>query len=221
MIRYALLVVGLTLAGCALAVAGAPRKPARKPAPPPLRAPTEREIAAAKKAGKVMVELDTDRGKMTLELDGKAAPAAVANFLNLVKAGFYNGMPFHRVEPGFVIQAGDPALVGRPPVGYTIPDEKSPIKHKRGVIAMARLYKGGQMLPNSASTQFYVCLGDAPHLDAMGFTAFGKVTKGIEVIDQVRVGDKIRKARLLARGPVRAQPRRAAADRRGDGGARR
>ena len=190
--RYAVLVLGLILATCALFAAGAPKKPA--PKPPSLRAPTEKEMAAAKKAGKVMVALDTDRGTITLELDGAAAPAAVANFLNLVKAGFYDGMPFHRVEPGFVIQAGDPALVGRPPAGYTIPDERSPIKHKRGVIAMARLYKGGQMVPNSASTQFYICLGDAPHLDAMGFTAFGKVTKGIEVIDRIQIGDKIKKA---------------------------
>jgi peptidyl-prolyl cis-trans isomerase B (cyclophilin B) len=190
--RYAVLVLGLILATCALSAAGAPKKPA--PPPPSLRAPTEKEMAAAKKAGKVMVALDTDRGTITLELDGAAAPAAVANFLNLVKAGFYDGMPFHRVEPGFVIQAGDPALVGRPPAGYTIPDERSPIKHKRGVIAMARIYKGGRMVPNSASTQFYICLGDAPHLDAMGFTAFGKVTKGIEVIDRIQIGDKIKKA---------------------------
>lgn len=164
------------------------------PPPPSLRAPTEKEIAAAKKAGKVMVALDTDRGTITLELDGAAAPAAVANFLNLVKAGFYDGMPFHRVEPGFVIQAGDPALVGRPPAGYTIPDERSPIKHKRGVIAMARIYKGGRMVPNSASTQFYICLADTPHLDVMGFTAFGRTTKGLEVVDRIKVGDKIKKA---------------------------
>jgi cyclophilin family peptidyl-prolyl cis-trans isomerase len=114
-----------------------------------------------------------------------------------VKQGFYDGMPFHRVEPGFVIQAGDPALVGKPPVGFTIPDEASPIKHVRGVIAMARLYRGGQMVPNSASSQFYITLGDAPHLDKMGFTAFGHVVKGMEVVDKIAVGDKILKARVV------------------------
>jgi peptidyl-prolyl cis-trans isomerase B (cyclophilin B) len=167
---------------------------------PELRAPTAEEIEAAKKAGKVRVLLDTEKGEITLELDGTAAPIAVANFLNLVRAGFYSGMPFHRVEPGFVIQAGDPRLVERPPVGYTIQDEKSPIKHLRGTIAMARVYRGGQMVPNSGSTQFYICLGDAPHLDRMGFTAFGKVIRGIEVVGQVRVGDRIRAAKILERG---------------------
>ncbi len=165
--------------------------------PVELRAPTAEEVEAARKAGKVRVLLNTEKGEITFELDGAAAPIAVANFLNLVRAGFYNGMPFHRVEPGFVIQAGDPRLVERPPVGYTIQDEKSPIKHLRGTIAMARVYRGGQMMPNSASTQFYVCLGDAPHLDRMGFTAFGRIVEGMKVIDQVSVGDKIVAAKIL------------------------
>jgi cyclophilin family peptidyl-prolyl cis-trans isomerase len=190
----------------ALAAARAPR-PRRKPPaakPPALHAPTEKEIAAARKAGKVMVALKTDKGTITLELDGAAAPTAVANYLNLIKTGFYDGMPFHRVEPGFVIQAGDPSLVGRPPAGYTVPDERSPIKHTRGVIAMARSYRGNEMVPNSASTEFYICLGDAPHLDRLGFTAFGEITNGIDVIDRIQRGDKIRKASILpAAGPRR------------------
>lgn len=168
--------------------------PARQPAPPAaleLGPPTSDQAEAARAAGKVRVRLTTNKGAIELELDGAAAPYAVANFLSLVKAGFYNGMPFHRVEPGFVIQAGDPAGVGRPPVNYTIPDERSPIKHVRGTIAMARLYRGGQMVPNSASTQFYICLGDAPHLDAAGFTAFGRVVGGMHVIDKIAVGDGI------------------------------
>jgi peptidyl-prolyl cis-trans isomerase B (cyclophilin B) len=164
---------------------------------PELRAPTAEEVEAAKKAGKVQVLLDTAKGQITLALDGAAAPIAVANFLNLVRTGFYNEMPFHRVEPGFVIQAGDPLLVERSPVGYTIEDEKSPIKHLRGTIAMARVYRAGQMVPNSGSTQFYICLGDAPHLDRMGFTAFGKITEGMKVIDQIRVGDKIVAAKVV------------------------
>jgi peptidyl-prolyl cis-trans isomerase B (cyclophilin B) len=188
----------------ALATSRAPR-PRQRPAatkPTALHAPTEKEIAAVRKAGKAMVTLDTDKGTITFELDGTAAPIAVANFLNLVKAGFYDGMPFHRVEPGFVIQAGEPGLVGRPPVGYTIPDERSPIKHKRGVMAMARSYRNNAMVPNSASTQFYICLGDAPHLDGLGFTAFGRVTKGLDVIDRIQAGDRIRKASML-RAPTR------------------
>lgn len=161
-----------------------------------LRAPTQEEIEAARKAGKVRVRLETDKGGLTLELDGEAAPIAVANFLNLVKAGFYDDMPFHRVEPGFVIQIGDPARVGRPPVGYTIPDEKSPLKHTTGTVAMARSYRGGQMIPNSASTQFYICLADTPHLDQLGFTAFGKTVEGVQTIYLIEVGDKIQSARV-------------------------
>jgi cyclophilin family peptidyl-prolyl cis-trans isomerase len=145
----------------------------------------------------VRVELETEKGVMELTLDPAAAPKAASNFVKLVKDGFYNDMPFHRVEPGFVIQAGDPALINRAPLGYTIPDEPSPIKHLRGVIAMARVYRGGQMVPNSASSQFYICLGDAPHLDRMGFTAFGRVTKGLDVIDKIAVGDVISKATVI------------------------
>ena len=143
------------------------------------------------------MKLQTDKGLIQLELDPAAAPETVENFVKLVKEGFYDGMPFHRVEPGFVIQAGDPALVGKPPVGYTIPDEQSPIRHVRGVIAMARTYRGGAMVPNSASTQFYITLGNAPHLDTAGFTAFGRVTEGMEVVDKIAVGDKITKASVV------------------------
>lgn len=164
-----------------------------------VRPPTSAQIAAAKKQAKVNVTLETTKGKVELQLDGKAAPIAVANFLNLVKAGFYSGMPFHRVEPGFVIQAGDPALVQRPPVGYTIPDEKSPMKHTKGTIAMARSYRAGQMIPNSASTQFYVTLADTPHLDRIGFTAFGKVMSGMSVVEKIAVGDKIVKANVAGK----------------------
>ncbi len=162
-------------------------------------APTSQQIGAARKAGKVGVRLETTKGPITLEVDGKAAPIAVANFLNLVKLGFYNGMPFHRVEPGFVIQAGDPKLVNRPPVGYTIPDEKSPLKHEKGVIAMARSYMNGQMVQNSASTQFYITLAPTPHLDRLGFTVFGHVVKGMEVVEKIAVGDRITKAEAVGK----------------------
>lgn len=177
-----------------------PEEEQQAPEATELRAPSPDEIAAAQEMGKARVEMETEKGAMVLELDATAAPAAVANFLNLVEAGFYDGMPFHRVEAGFVIQAGDPNLVGRPPVGYTIPDERSPIAHERGVIAMARLYSGGQMLPNSASTQFYICIRPAKHLDDMGFTAFGRVVEGLDTIDRIAVGDKILKASAVPPG---------------------
>ncbi len=180
-------------------------KSEKQPAPPrpEAAAPVETqeaqpaESAAESPGEKVLVKLETEKGVIELELDPSAAPKTVANFVKLVNEGFYNGMPFHRVEPGFVIQAGDPKLVGKPPVGYTIPDEKSPIKHTKGVIAMARLYRGGQMVPNSASTQFYITLADEPHLDEAGFTAFGHVVKGMEVVERIAVGDKIVKAEVV------------------------
>ena len=204
MLRTLLLLVAVALlAGCSGGET-ADSEPSASPAPPPestpppaLHAPTEEEIAAAREAGKVRLVLDTEKGPIELELDGEAAPIAVANFLNLVEVGFYTAMPFHRVEPGFVIQAGDPSRAGHPPVGYTIRDEVSPLRHVRGTLAMARLYRGNVMSPNSASTQFYICLGDAPHLDSMGFTAFGSVIEGLDVIDRIAVGDKILQARVL------------------------
>jgi peptidyl-prolyl cis-trans isomerase B (cyclophilin B) len=184
----AALAVSAVLLGLAMAAPDPPTQPA---------APTSQQIEAAKKGGKVKVQLDTDRGPIVLELDGAAAPITVANFLNLVKLGLYNGMPFHRVVPGFVIQAGDPRLVGRPEVGYTIPDEKSPLKHIKGAIAMARLYRANQMVPNSASTQFYITLAPQPRLDTLGFTVFGHVVKGMEVVEKIAANDKIKKAEVL------------------------
>ncbi len=168
--------------------------------PVSLAAPTKQQIEAARKAGKMHVELKTVKGDIVLELDGKAAPITVANFVNLVNAGFYDGMPFHRVDrdPPFVIQAGDPLLVGKPPVNYTIPDEKSPLRHdKKGALAMARLYQSNQMVPNSASTQFYITLDATPHLDRYGFTVFGHVSKGLDVVEKIRKDDKIIKATVM------------------------
>jgi peptidyl-prolyl cis-trans isomerase B (cyclophilin B) len=162
-----------------------------------LAAPTVAQVAAARKMTKVRLRVVTTKGTIGLELNGAAAPIAVANFLNLVRAGFYNGMPFHRVEPGFVIQAGEPDRVGRPPAGYTIQDEKSPIRHTKGTIAMARLYRGGQMAPNSGDTQFYITLADTPHLDTLGFTAFGKVVSGMDAALKIAAGDKIVKAEMI------------------------
>jgi len=198
--RYALIVaIAVGLAGCRATPAGTGGKTVtEKPGEPP--AATQPEALPDREEEKAQVVLDTEKGEITLELDPAAAPLAVANFLELVESGFYDGMPFHRVEPGFVIQAGDPKFAAEASVSRSLPDERSPIKHLRGVVAMARLFGPEGMIPNSAGTQFYICLGEAPHLDRMGFTAFGKVVKGIEVIDRIAVGDKIRSARVLPRG---------------------
>jgi len=198
--RYALIVaIAVGLAGCrATPTSTGGKTVTEKPSEPP--AVTQPEALPDREGEKPQVVLDTEKGEITLELDPAAAPLAVANFLELVESGFYDGMPFHRVEPGFVIQAGDPKFASDASVSRSLPDERSPIKHLRGVVAMARLFGPEGMIPNSAGTQFYICLGDAPHLDRMGFTAFGKVVKGIEVIDGIVVGDKIRSAKVLPGG---------------------
>lgn len=126
-----------------------------------------------------------DYGEMKIELDEKAAPNTVNNFVNLVNKGFYNGLTFHRVIKGFMIQGGCPKGNGTGGPGYSIRGEFSsngfnnPLKHTRGVISMAR-----SMNPDSAGSQFFIMHQDAPHLDGQ-YAAFGKVVEGIEVVDKI------------------------------------
>lgn len=196
--RFALIVALLVgLVGCrATPSSTGGESVAEKPGEPP--GVTQPEMQSEGAGERPRVVLDTEKGEITVELDPAAAPLTVANFVKLVESGFYDGMPFHRVEPGFVIQAGDPKFAADPSVSPSLKDETSPIKHLRGAIAMARLFGPEGMVPNSGSTQFYICLGDAPHLDEMGFTAFGQVVEGIEVIDRIAVGDKIRAAKVVS-----------------------
>ena len=126
-----------------------------------------------------------DGGIMKAELYPELAPNTVNNFISLVSKGFYDGLIFHRVIPGFMIQGGDPMGTGMGGPDYSIRGEfkangfDNPILHKRGVLSMAR-----SMMPNSAGSQFFVMHEDAPHLDGQ-YAAFGKVIEGIEVVDQV------------------------------------
>ena len=133
-----------------------------------------------------MVVIEMEGGKeIEIELCPEAAPKTVANFESLVKEGFYDGLTFHRVIPGFMIQGGDPLGNGMGGSEKKIPGEfrangfANPIKHERGVISMARAYD-----PNSASSQFFIMHANAPHLDGQ-YAAFGKVTDGIEVVDEI------------------------------------
>ena len=124
-------------------------------------------------------------GNIKVELDDKSAPITVDNFVKLANKGFYNGLIFHRVIKGFMIQGGCPLGNGTGGPGYTIKGEfasngvNNPIKHERGVISMARAYN-----PNSAGSQFFIMHQDAPHLDGE-YAAFGKVVEGIEVVDLI------------------------------------
>ena len=132
----------------------------------------------------VLIEMENG-GKIELELNAEAAPKTVANFEKLVSEGFYDGLIFHRVIPGFMIQGGDPLGNGMGGAEKKIVGEfranghNNPIKHERGVISMARAYD-----PNSASSQFFIMHADAPHLDGQ-YAAFGKVTSGMEVVDEI------------------------------------
>ena len=126
-----------------------------------------------------------DGGVIDLELDAQAAPITVENFLKLVGEGFYDGLTFHRVIPGFMIQGGCPEGTGMGGPGWHIKGEfarngvPNPIKHTRGVISMARA-----MDPNSAGSQFFIMHEDAPHLDG-GYAAFGHVVAGMDVVDRI------------------------------------
>ncbi len=125
-------------------------------------------------------------GEIKIELYPEIAPNTVNNFIKLVLDGFYNGVCFHRVIEGFMIQGGDPKGKGTGGPGYTIKGEfskngfkKNNLKHTRGVISMART-----MMPNSAGSQFFIMHADAPYLDGQ-YAAFGKVIEGMDVVDKI------------------------------------
>jgi len=217
MYRRLLIVALATLAVAVSLLAGC--VPARTQAPvpaAPLGAETSAEATAAA-APPVAVRIVTDKGDIDLELYPDKAPATVANFVTLAKSGFYDGIRVHRVDRGFVVQAGDPLTkglsakellailarraanapraddpaIGAGGPGWTIPLEVSDLVHDRGVIAMARSTD-----PDSAGSQFYITLGDAHHLDG-GYAVFGKVIAGMDVADSLAVGDGIRSVRVV------------------------
>ena len=145
--------------------------------------------------------IDTDRGIVVIELYNTVAPKTVENFETLTKKGFYNGLTFHRVVPGFVVQGGDPEGDGSGGPGYDVPAEISPAeKHLRGTVATARL--GDAVNPNrkSSGSQFYICLEPQPGLDGQ-YTVFGGVIEGMDVVDQIQVGDHMKKITLASEPP--------------------
>ncbi len=136
-------------------------------------------------------------GVMEVELFPSIAPITVENFLSLVDKSFYDGIIFHRVIEGFMIQGGDPNGIGTGGSGKNIKGEftrngvANPLMHSRGVISMAR-----SMFPDSASSQFFIMHKDAPHLDG-SYAAFGVVTKGIEVVDKIAMVETNRQDKPL------------------------
>jgi cyclophilin family peptidyl-prolyl cis-trans isomerase len=142
---------------------------------------------AAKTAGEPIAVLETTKGVIKFRFFTADAPKTCENFIKLAVSNFYNGLTFHRVEPGFVIQGGDPAGNGTGGPGYNIKAEFNKNPHLDGTVAMARAQD-----PDSAGSQFYICLAAVPFLDGK-YTVFGQVTEGLDVVHKIVIGDKMTK----------------------------
>ncbi|MEJ2535909.1 MAG: peptidylprolyl isomerase [Calditrichia bacterium] len=136
-----------------------------------------------------MVRFTTTKGTFEVELYPEKAPITVANFITLVKTGFYDNIYFHRVVPGFVIQGGDPRGDGWGGPGYAIPCEYNDIFYTRGIVGMAHAGK------DTGGSQFFITQAPQPHLNGK-HTAFGKVVRGMKVVDTIEVYDRIISAEL-------------------------
>ena len=145
--------------------------------------------------------IKTVKGTMKGELYPDSAPNTVLNFVTLSKAGFYNGLTFHRVVKDFVIQGGDPNGDGTGGPGYNIPAEFNKREHQPGTLAMARASE-----PDSGGSQFYICITreTCKHLDGK-YTVFGQVTEGLDVISKIEQGDKIEEIMIIGDLPKELQ----------------
>jgi peptidylprolyl isomerase/peptidyl-prolyl cis-trans isomerase B (cyclophilin B) len=180
-LRIALPALAILLAA-ALAVPAGAQAPAPKPADSQKGRPRVKQQA--------VITMDKG-GEIVIDFYPADAPKTVENFVTLARKGFYDGIRFHRREEGFVIQGGDPKGDGSGGPGYTIKAEFNKQKHVRGTVAMARTDD-----PNSAGSQFYICLAPAPFLDGQ-YTVFGIVTRGMDVVDKVRVGDRMKTVKIV------------------------
>ncbi|HIE05529.1 MAG TPA: peptidylprolyl isomerase [bacterium (Candidatus Stahlbacteria)] len=181
-----IVIVGILIVGCT--------KPESKPEKKPVTPKTEYKH--------LNIEVK-DFGLIKVELYPDYAPKNVANIITLTQKGYYNGLTFHRIVPGFVIQGGCPRGDGTGDPGYEIADEITPeLKHKRGTVAMAN--RG----PNTNGSQFYICLLDLPRLDGR-YTIFGRVIEGMQVVDkiaQVKTGPKDRPLEQIIMEKVWVEP---------------
>jgi peptidyl-prolyl cis-trans isomerase B (cyclophilin B) len=142
---------------------------------------------AVKPAGEPIAVIETTKGVIKFRFFTADAPKTCENFIKLAASNFYNGLTFHRVEPNFVIQGGDPAGNGTGGPGYNIKAEFNKNPHLDGTVAMARAQD-----PDSAGSQFYICLAAVPFLDGK-YTVFGQVTEGLDVVHKIAIGDKMTK----------------------------
>ena len=144
------------------------------------------------------VTIETNKGPVVIELYEDVAPKHVESFRTLISKGFYDGLKWHRVVPGFVVQGGDPKGDGTGGPGYTIDAEFSDLPHKRGAVSAART-----MDPNSAGSQFYIVLDEnnARHLDGQ-YTIFGQVIDGMDNVDELSQGDEMTKLTMHESNPA-------------------
>lgn len=139
--------------------------------------------------------IHTSKGQIVCELDYEKAPLSATNFIQLAKAGFYDGLTFHRVVPGFVVQGGDPTGSGTGGPGYTIPAEIG-LKHNKGALAWARLPDQVNPQRRSSGSQFYITLDNVSYLDGQ-YSVFGKTLSGMDVVQNIKMNDKIDKIEII------------------------
>jgi cyclophilin family peptidyl-prolyl cis-trans isomerase len=194
----ALLASSAGMTACTNNAAPSSPPPASSAAPPPGRdnmVSSNKQLEPPKDVNpadydNLQAVIETERGNIIIKFYPHEAPITVANFVQLSRAHFYDGLTWHRVEKNpkpFVIQGGDPNGNGTGGPGYNIPAEFNDHKHVPGAVAMAR----GQD-PNSAGSQFYICLGDAPFLDHQ-YTVFGQVVAGMDAVNKIQKGDHMLK----------------------------
>lgn len=152
--------------------------------PPPM------QIDAGKKYS---ATIETNKGNVVIDLFADQAPMTVNNFVFLARQGFYDGVSFHRYVPGFVIQGGDPSGTGRGGPGYRFRDEPIQEEYTDGTVAMANAG------PNTNGSQFFICLGDQRRNLAKAYTIFGRVSEGMDVVRQLRQGDKMERVTIQER----------------------
>ncbi len=209
------LVTTLVITFVVLFLAACSQAPQATAEPTPANAAADRPRLSGTGIVEMVVVTSAGEGTVTLELDGERAPLTAGNFADLVQKGVYDGLTFHRVIPGFVAQGGDPLGNGtggyvdritlRPrqiPLEILVEGEDTPqydtivtspvLTHTRGALAMAR-----SQAPNSASSQFYITFQPQPNLDG-SYAVFGYVTEGMDIVDQIQVGDLIRSATLVS-----------------------
>lgn len=168
-----------------------------KPEGPATEQPAEEAATKPGEEDKTIVKITTPKGVITCEIYDQIVPITAGNFLALVEDGFYNGLTFHRIEPGFCAQGGDPKGDGTGGPGFTIPDEVTEkLKHDKGMLSMAKT-----AAPDSGGSQFFICLGGPEatgHLD-MKHSVFGKVIDGFAVAEQLEKGDKMEKVEITSK----------------------